>query len=521
MAAHRLPRRRVALGGALVIAAAVMATVAGGLSATAAGASTPQAAVLVAPADHPVDAPTSNPIKHVVVIVQENHTFDNLLGKFCAEVASGQIERGGTDSKCDGVTTGTLSNGQTVQLVSAPDFVPTMAHSVAGQATAINGGKMDGFNQIQGCDGASGSGSYYTSCYSQYNPLAGPCSSANGSCITNVAALATTYAISDRLFEMSPSPSWSNHEELATGTEDGFSGLIPSAPKGNAPKPVAIGPGWGCDSGFSVAWGPKSVVVPSCIPTSTGSLGPNWVGYTGQTAPYVPTIFDDLQNHDLTWKIYGGDGEPITSQGFGGDGWAWAICPGIAECLYSSQRQNLVAATNIITDAGNSALPSFSIVIPTVPNSQHNDDLMSQGDNWIGQIMTALMASPDWSSTAVFLTWDDCGCFYDHVNPYTYNATWGLRLPLIIVSPYAKAGYTDSHATTFAGILAYTEHALNIPSLGQADATAYNFSGAFCYQPTVSGCTNVGLAPLKMATTGLTPLNAAQKALQETSGDST
>ena len=89
------------------------------------------------------------------------------------------------------------------------------------------------------------------------------------------------------------------------------------------------------------------------------------------------------------------------------------------------------------------------------------------------------MDGPDWSSTAVFITWDDFGGFYDQVPPpNTLDANGqqaGPRVPLIIVSPYAKPGYTDTSPTTFAGILGYTEHTFGLAPLGVNDAQAYDF----------------------------------------------
>ena len=85
---------------------------------------------------------------------------------------------------------------------------------------------------------------------------------------------------------------------------------------------------------------------------------------------------------------------------------------------------------------------------------------MAQGDNWIGSIVNAIEQGPQWTSTAIFITWDDCGCFYDHVPP---PPGLGIRVPMLLVSPYAKAGYTDSAAASFASILAYTEHAFTLP----------------------------------------------------------
>jgi phospholipase C len=108
---------------------------------------------------------------------------------------------------------------------------------------------------------------------------------------------------------------------------------------------------------------------------------------------------------------------------------------------------------------------------------------MTACDNYIGQLVQAVENSPDWSSTAVFITFDDFGGFYDQVPPGTDPdfVQQGPRSPLIIVSPYAKAGYTDTTRTTFAGILAYTEHTFGLGALGPNDNYAYAFSNAFNY----------------------------------------
>ena len=106
---------------------------------------------------------------------------------------------------------------------------------------------------------------------------------------------------------------------------------------------------------------------------------------------------------------------------------------------------------------------------------------MARGDNWIGDVVSAVEHGPDWDSTAVFIVYDDCGCFYDHVNPLQFDPTWGIRLPVVIVSPFARSGYTDSTPATLASFLAYTEHVFALPSLGAADATAYDFAASFDY----------------------------------------
>ena len=459
-----------------------------------------------APAVTPAAGP--NPIQHVIVILQENHSFDNVLGKLCAEVKSGQMTRPGKDARCDGATTGTTSTGQVVKLASATDYVPALGHSVEGQQRDIDAGKMDGFNGAPTC-------STLAVCYSQYDPLAGPCSA--GSCIPNLAALAEKYTISDRTFELYSSPSWAGHLVWATANQDGFQGDNPQNPTASDPQPKSIGSGWGCDSGRVERWGPSQESVPSCVPDPTGFLGPNWSSYTGPRAPYVKTIFDELSAKGLTWKIYGGAGAPSpgSTSSFTDSGWQWAICPTFVECLYTSQRNNLVSNTQLATDAANGQLPSYAIVTPLADESQHNNDDMSAGDNFIGSTVAGIEASREWSSTAIFIEYDDCGCFYDHVNPLQYNSQWGVRVPVVIVSPYAKLGYTDSKPTTFAGTLAFVEHTFGLAALDSAtDGSAYDYRGAFCFDPQANGCTQAGAAPTPMVSQTPTPLTASQKAAQ-------
>ena len=98
--------------------------------------------------------------------------------------------------------------------------------------------------------------------------------------------------------------------------------------------------------------------------------------------------------------------------------------------------------------------------------------------------MTSIMNSPNWSSTAVFITYDDCGCFYDQGIPRRNpDGTWqGPRSPLVIVSPYARPGYTDTTHTTFAGLLAFVEHNFGLTPLGPNDRDAYDFSNTFNYR---------------------------------------
>jgi phospholipase C len=388
----------------------------------------------------------ASPITHVVVIDLENHSFDSILGRLCAQIAAGTIT--GHD-RCDGATTARLSTGAVIPIATSPDLVPGVDHSVSAQTKAVDGGAMDGFNLVSGC------GAPKYGCISQFNP----------SQLPNAAALAERFVISDRTFEFANTPSWAGHMALASATTDGF--------KGNNPQPSTFttktGPGWGCDSYKDTPWwnGSAFIEVPSCVPNAQGA-GP----YRASPVPYVPTIFDRLDGAGLSWKIFGGVGGD-------GSGYGWTICPTFYECLGSSQRQNLVPSADVVTAAQDGTLPNMAIVTPTNADSEHNGYSMAVGDNWLGQVVGAIEGGPDWPSTAIFITWDDCGCFYDHVPPAFANE--GIRVPMVIASPYARLGLTDSNDATYASILAYVEHNFGLTPLSTGDATAYDYSNAFDY----------------------------------------
>src|SRR5438132_8673045 len=391
---------------------------------------------------------TASPIRHVVIIDQENHSFDNMLGFLCVDVAAGRIVRPGYASQCDGTTAATLPDGSSYAMTQSSDFGSNLDHSVAGQRRAIHGGSMDGFARNKGCDASSG-----YACLSGYGVLQGTCGvGGSESCIPNLAALAENFTVSDRTFEFRATPSWAGHMVLGSATMDGFQGDNPKTSKQTGQR----GPGWGCDSYRDARWwnGSRYILVPSCVPQTDGT-GP----YRPSPVAHVPTIFDRMDAAGVSWRIYGvPDARGTTPYG-------WAICPTFADCLLTQQKANFVSVDQFEADAGAGSLAAFSIVTPKVQKSQHPPASTSVGDNYLGAVVGALENGPDWSSTAIFLTYDDCGCYYDHVNPLNENPEWGVRVPMIIISPYAKQGYTDSAPATFASLLTFTERVFGIPPL--------------------------------------------------------
>ncbi len=397
-----------------------------------------------------------SPVRHVVILYLENHTFDNMFGYWC-DISPGRCPDGGMPLSV------TLSDGTVVRPGVMPDVVPIVDHNVSSQQLAIDGGRMDGWQNIDGCEAATG-----YACIAGYEPAQ----------VRNLVTLADQFAISDATFSMADSPSWGGHLYAAIGSLDGFTGNNPKAAPGLAPQP-----GWGCDSNRIAQWGPSAHSnlqwVPSCVPDPSLSM-PFGGAFERTPVRYAPSIMDRLDAAGLSWRIYG---QPAPANG---KGYNWDICPSIAECLDTSQHNNNVPTAQFIPDAQSGNLPAFSIITPGGANtvdSEHNGFSITAGDDWLGQVASAVMNGPEWRSTALFITWDDCGCFYDQVPPGSNpdGTGQGPRVPLVIVSPYARHAFTDSTPATFASILAYTEQNFGLAPLSENDAQAYPFTNAFNY----------------------------------------
>src|SRR5215471_2522585 len=306
------------------------------------------------------------PIRHVVVIYLENHSFDNLLGYWC-DGHSGRCPDGGMPPSVR------LSNGATVTPGTDPDTVPNVNHTVEAQVAAIDGGRMDGWQNIPGGTCAPATG---YRCVSGYQPAQVP----------NITALAQRFAISDHTFSSGDSASWAGHMDIVAASEDHCFGDNPVPAKGISP-----GPGWGCDSNRVTPWtGPsgRSELVPSCVPAHIP--GVRFGGAFEQTpVRSIPTIMDRLGAAGLTWKLYGAS----STQG----GYIWSICPTFAECLDTSQHTNLVPDAQFLTSAAAGTLPSFSVVTPgglDTGASCHNGTSITRCDNWVGQLVRAVEDSP-------------------------------------------------------------------------------------------------------------------------------
>jgi phospholipase C len=136
----------------------------------------------------------------------------------------------------------------------------------------------------------------------------------------------------------------------------------------------------------------------------------------------------------------------------------WDPLPGFDTVKQDDQLGNVQVLQKFYTAASAGSLPSVSWIIPNGRDSEHPPASIADGQAYVTRVINAIMQSPDWSSTAIFLAWDDWGGFYDHVVPPVVDGNgYGLRVPALVISPYAKQGVIDHQQLSFDAYLKFIE----------------------------------------------------------------
>jgi phospholipase C len=296
---------------------------------------------------------------------------------------------------------------------------------------------MNGFDLLGSCELGS------ASCLGQYYQ----------SDLPNIWIYAQQFVLADNFYTSEKGPSFPNHLYAIAGQS---AGAIDNPISRTGSKH------WGCDA-------------PSG--TTALSLTPSGSSYSQYPCFDIPTLMSSLDSAGLSWRYYGG----LPHQK--GAGYQWVAPDAIKSIRNGSEwKTNVLDISQFVTDAASGSLPTVAWLTPREDDSQHPDSSICVGENWLVQQLNAVMTGPNWNSTAIFVTWDDFGGFYDHVAPPVIDV-YGLgpRVPLLIISPWARAGYIFKTQTEFSSVLKQGEEWFDLPSLGTRDSLpqTIDFSGAF------------------------------------------
>ena len=362
-------------------------------------------------------------IQYIIFITKENRSFDDYFGTFPGAFGASQ---------------GTISTGQVIPLFHAGDrYSRDFNHSWQGLTQSIDYGRMDDFDlPVQFPCSINGDYLCYSQAYQQDLP--------------NYWTYAQKFVLGDEMFSSEPAPSYPQHIYSVAATSGGVI----------AETSASNGEDVGCDSPAGITVNVLSV---------TGIITSQFPCFNMQT------LSDSLDTASIPWRFYGA----IES--------VWDGFLSIDHIRHSSDWTNDVwPADQFETDIGDGQLPAVSWMVPqTNLEGEHPDNPICAGENWTVEQINAIMNSPYWANAAIFVTWDDTDGLYDHVPPPVEDE-YGLgpRVPLLIISPYAKSGYISHTVYEPASILKFIEERYNLPYLTNRDANANDMLDSFDFTQT-------------------------------------
>jgi phospholipase C len=420
-------------------------------------------------------------IRHVVIIMQENRSFDSFFGTFPG--ADGFPAKNGQFTVC-------VPDSRTRRCdrpYHDPSLVNGGAEHTRDDAIAdIDGGKMDGFIRTAVLDTNRGCALTVPTprvCLPSGPPDVMGYHDARE--IPNYWAYARDFALEDHMFE--PVASWSlpAHLYLVSGWSAHCTTASPSScandpaqVKAQLPaalltcvknhglklrdlrrrallSPAARSRLDACIAALSPAQRQRVLSLPAAGGGGEGQL----LGrYSWTDLTYL------LHAHQVSWAYYVQSGvqpdcndNPDQSaagcapvkQGASTPS-IWNPLPSFTDVEADGQKGNVRNLAGFYQDAEHGTLPAVSWIAPSQGNSDHPPANLSAGQAYVTNLINTIMRGPDWKSTAIFLVWDDWGGFYDHVVPPRVDQNgYGLRVPGIVISPYAKRGYIDHQILSF------------------------------------------------------------------------
>ena len=403
-------------GGAWVSlagAAALVSVTATALGAFAPAGSSSRSGSAIVPGIHK--------IRHVVVIMQENRSFDSYFGTFP-----------GADGIPTGVCIPNPANGGCVEpFHDRHDMNAGGPHGHKGAVADIDGGKMDGFVAEQE--------RVTPGCQTTFNPACGSGSATHDVMgyhdrreLPNYWAYASDFVLQDHMFESAASWSVPAHLFLVSGWSAVCrNGLDPMSCRSNLATPDRELPNGQAD----YAWTDLTYLL--------HRAGISWAYYV------APGTQPDCADSAISC---------VPEQQNPGTPEIWNPLPDFTTVRQDGQLGNIQSLQHFYAAARAGKLPAVSWITPNGKESEHPPALVSTGQSYVTGLINTIMRSPDWPSTAIFLAWDDWGGFYDHVAPPTVDANgYGLRVPGIVISPYAKHHYIDHQTLSFDAYLKFIE----------------------------------------------------------------
>ncbi len=378
-------------------------------------------------------AASSSKIQHVVIIFQENRSTDDLFNGLPG---------------ADTVRSGPNSDGKQVSLRPIPLTAPyDLSHTHAGFLTEYASGEENGWNEERStCEGAivclpSDLRAYGYVPHNEIQPYW---------------IMATRYAFGDHMFQTNQGPSFPAHQYIVSGTSTVVNGSSLRASEN--PFNPKTGPSGGCDS-------PSGALVTLINPAGKESQ---------KAYPCFNRIsmMELADRAGLTWRYY---------QATPGPG-IWNGPDAVLRIRESGEFSTDVVSpsSQILTDIANGELANIVWVTPTGLSSDHALATNGSGPSWVASVVNAIGESQYWNSTAIFVTWDDWGGWFDHVPPPQYNSyELSFRVPLIVISPYAKSHYISHVQHEFGSILKFTEETFGLPSLHTTDVRSDDLMDCF------------------------------------------
>jgi phospholipase C len=354
--------------------------------------------------------PVNKYIKHVVVIIQENRSFENFFAGYP-----------GADAPMLG-----SADGKRVRLHEISFIGPDLPHDWRPAVLSWDHGKMDGFYRFS--DSSVGG---KDQAYAYVAP----------SLIAPYWAMARQYVLADHMFPTEFGPSFTAHLTLIAGTDD--------VTRQKAEVNFTDGAPDDCDS-------------PSGTKSSTVDERRHVSYFTGPFPCFTQfrTMAETLDDAHVSWKFYAtkllnaGFWEPFEAIKYVREGPDW-------------NKDIIVPQTRILTDPGHGKLASVTWVTPSGQDSDHPGWRSPLGPSWVAAVVNAVGESRYWKDSAIIILWDDWGGWYDNAPPPQLDFRGlGIRVPCLIVSPYAKHGYVSHTQYEYGSILKFIEQAFNLPPLG-------------------------------------------------------